>query len=166
MTPRSRILLALVAVASLVGVAGCSSDGSSTADAAPADAISVQFPMVDRPANPSVAAVRMVVHNPTDEADSLIGVSSPVARTATIHRSQTDSAGRSTMVAQRSLRIAARSDVYFEPSGLHVMLTGITEPLAIGDRVPLTLTFRHAGTVTATAKVVAPGTIPEVDHGD
>lgn len=162
MTRRSRLPLLLIAAVVVVGTAGCGHGGSdATADGT---SISIQYPMVDQPANPEVTAVRMVVHNPTDRADTLIGVSSPIAKVAAIHRSEVDSEGRSTMVEQKELPIAARSDVYFEPSGLHVMLTGLDRKLALGDEVPLTLTFRRAGKIGVMATVVAPGTVPEADH--
>lgn len=122
----------------------------------------MQHPTVDLPANPEVGAVRMVVRNGGDHADALVRVSSPIAAGAMVHRSIVDAVGRSTMVPESSLPIAARSSVTFEPGGLHVMLTGISRALHVGDRVPLIFTFRHAGTVRATAVVVAPG----ADGGD
>ena len=168
MTPASRSLFAALAVAACLalGATACGSEGA-TAPAAAAGSVSVEQATIDWPANPKVAAVRMVVRNDTATADVLVGVSSPVARSVTVHRTETDAAGRSTMVEQARLAIPARSSVTFEPAGLHVMLTGITADLAVGDDVELTLTFEHAGEVTATATVVAPGSVnaEEADHG-
>lgn len=159
MTPalRSSFAALLVAAALLLGTTACSSDGGTT-KAAAAGAVSVEDATVDWPANPSVAAVRMVVRNDTAQADTLVAVASPVATSATIHRTETDAAGRSTMTPQQRLPIPARSSVTFRPGGLHVMLTGITDDLAVGDTVKLTVTFEHAGPVTVTAKVIEPGT--------
>ena len=50
------------------------------------------------------------------------------------------------------------------PREVHVMLTGLDRKLALGDEVPLTLTFRRAGKIGVMATVVAPGTVPETDH--
>lgn len=165
MTPSPRPTFVALALAAflLVGAAGCGSgDGGSTASAQGGDVASGRMTVadatVDWPANPSVAAVRMVIRNGTATNDVLESVASPAAEHVTVHRTDTDEQGRSVMTAQGELAIPARSSVTFEPGGLHVMLTGITDDLEIGDDIDLTLTFQHAGPVTATAKVVEPGT--------
>ena len=172
MTPSLRSTLVAVALGTflLVGAAACGSgDGGNSAaaqgDDQPTGSIVVEDATVDWPANPSVAAVRMVVRNGTAKPDTLLSVSSPVAKTATVHRSDTDAEGRATMTPEDELAIPARSAVTFEPGGLHVMLTGITEDLQVGDDVDLSLTFEHAGTVTATAEVVEPGTAGDATEG-
>jgi copper(I)-binding protein len=43
------------------------------------------------------------------------------------------------------------------PGGLHVMLMGLTVPLAEGASFPLTLTFATAGPVTVRVAVRKPG---------
>jgi copper(I)-binding protein len=43
------------------------------------------------------------------------------------------------------------------PSGFHIMLTGLKGPLVKGTRVPLTLTFEHAGSIDVQADVEAIG---------
>jgi len=172
MTPSLRPTLVAVALGTflLVGAAACGSgDGGGKASAQGEDgakgAVTVEHATIDWPANPSVAAVRMVVRNRTATADTLRSVSSPVAETVTVHRTETDDEGRSVMTAEDDLAIPARSSVTFAPGGLHVMLTGITEDLQVGDDVDLTLTFEHAGTVTATAKVVEPGSAGDDTEG-
>jgi copper(I)-binding protein len=40
-----------------------------------------------------------------------------------------------------------------EPGGLHVMLLGLTHPLAAGTAFPLTLRFRDAGSLTVQVVV-------------
>lgn len=162
LTLRSSFVAVALSASVLVGAAACGSgDGGGTASAqggdAPAGVVSVSDATIDWPANPSVAAVRMVVRNDTPTADTLTAVSSPIAASATVHRTETDAAGRSTMEPEPRLAIPARSSVTFAPSGLHVMLTGITEDLQVGDKVKLTLTLEHAGKVQATARVVEPG---------
>ena len=162
LTLRSSFVAVALSASVLLGTAACGSgDGGGTASAqggdAPAGVVSVSDATIDWPANPSVAAVRMVVRNDTPTADTLTAVSSPIAASATVHRTETDAAGRSTMEAEPRLAIPARSSVTFAPSGLHVMLTGITEDLQVGDEVKLTLTLEHAGKVHATARVVEPG---------
>jgi hypothetical protein len=173
MTPHLRSpLVALALGACLVaGAAACGSDddGGGTASAqgggASSGKMTVSGATVDWPANPSVAAVRMVIRNGTATSDVLESVASPVAEAVTVHRTETDDQGRSVMTAEKALAIPARSSVTFEPGGLHVMLDGITQDLQVGDDVDLTLTFEHAGTVSTTAEVIEPGSAGDDSEG-
>ncbi|MGN6694436.1 MAG: copper chaperone PCu(A)C [Aquihabitans sp.] len=151
----------------LVGAAACGSGdgGSASAQGGDPGTMQVARATIDWPANPKTAAVRMVVENGTDTDDTLLSVSSPVAARTTIHRTETDDAGRSTMTEQEDLPVPADSEVTFAPGGLHVMLSGITKDLEVGDEVALTLTFEHAGPVEATAKVVEPGSVGDDTEG-
>ena len=168
MSPRRTVSL-IACLGVLVACLGaCSGSDGGGAPAAGADGvISVDGVTIDFPPNPSVAAVRMYVHNETAAPDELLDVTSPVAGSTEMHRSTVDDAGQARMEEIVSLPVAARSTVTFEPAGLHVMLTGITEDLQVGDEVPLVLTFAEAGEVEATTVVVEPGTAerPDTDAG-
>jgi copper(I)-binding protein len=156
-------MLALLALSALlvVGVAGCGGgdrlDGSAAAQGDRPHDVSVASATIDWPANPRVAAVHMQVTNGTAKDDRLLAVTSPVARTGSIHRSVTDDQGRATMEPQDGVTIPARSTVTFEPGGLHVMLTGLRVDLEVGDEVTLDLTFERAGPKKVLAEVVEPG---------
>ena len=56
--------------------------------------------------------------------------------------------------------IAPGQTVTAEPGGLHVMLTGLKKPLVAGTRVPLVLTFRHAGAITVQVDVHPQPSLP------
>lgn len=164
-----RVLVALVAVVALP-LAACSSDSGSSGsdDGSGRDTIEVLDATVAVPLNPSQAAVRFVIDNGTDVDDALIGATSPVAAGAMVHKSDVDADGRSTMDAVPNLPIPAQASVSFDPGGLHVMLTGITEDLTEGDTIPLTLLFEEAGEVAVTVDVVAAGhdaDMEDQDHG-
>jgi copper(I)-binding protein len=169
MIPTSRTSLVAVVLGAflLVGAAACGSGdgGSASAHGGESGRIQVHDATIDWPANPKTAAVRMVVDNGTGTDDTLVSVSSPIAARTTIHRTETDDAGRSTMTEQEDLPVPADSEVTFAPGGLHVMLTGITKDLQVGDEVALTLTFEHAGPVEATAEVVEPGSVGDDPGG-
>ena len=57
------------------------------------------------------------------------------------------------MTSRTDVAIPARSEVVFEPGGLHIMLVDVTEPLTPETRAPVALTFEHAGTVEVTVVV-------------
>lgn len=165
----SRPLRATLAALALVGLAlgGCGKGGE------PAEAsgsLRVVDATVDVPPNPSQASVRFVVDNRSDEADELVAAASPDARAVEVHRSEVDDDGLATMQEVDRLAIPARSQVTFEPGGLHVMLRDPSEPLEAGQTVELDLTFAEAGTRTVTVRVVEPGTAPtdggETEHDD
>ena len=154
---RPRLLLLAILPVCALALAGCGSgDGAS---AAPKATVRITDATIDWPANPEVAAVRLRVRNDGSHDDELQGVSTQVARSAMVHRSSVDASGRSTMAPVAGLTIPARSTVTFEPGGLHIMLDGLTRDLRIGDRVPVTMVFRDAGSITTEAKVVAPGSV-------
>ena len=152
------VLAVLLAATTAVG---CTQDigGSEGTD------LSVRGVRVDRPANPSVAAVRLTIENETDTGDALIAVSSPDATRASVHRSVVDDAGRSTMEPVDRLEVPAETTIEFAPGGLHVMLDEPTRDLQVADEITLTFTFENAGDHTMSAPVVEPGTSTS-DMGD
>ena len=56
-----------------------------------------------------------------------------------------------------ALPVSQSSPVKLTPGGYHLMLTGLTRPLAVGDTFPLTLTFAQAGSISTTVKVEKAG---------
>jgi hypothetical protein len=161
--PSSLPLLAVL-VGAVLALGACST-GSTDEQAGPGgtggSGIVVEDATIDWPANPEVAAVRMRVRNLGATEDALVGASSPIARSAMVHRTDVDAEGRAVMHTSEQVPIAAGGTVTFEPTGLHVMLSGIAEELEVGDEVQLDLIFREAGTVTATATVVEPTVLGE-----
>ena len=55
-----------------------------------------------------------------------------------------------------ALPIPANATVALAPGGTHIMLDGMKEPLAVGDRIELTLRFEKAGTKAVSVNVNAP----------
>ncbi|PKP62731.1 MAG: hypothetical protein CVT86_07040, partial [Alphaproteobacteria bacterium HGW-Alphaproteobacteria-8] len=60
--------------------------------------------------------------------------------------------------------LAPGAPAVLAPGGLHVMLMGLTAPLAAGDALPLTLIFEKAGSVTLSAPVIAVGAPAPMNH--
>lgn len=98
------------------------------------------------------AAVYMKVHNATEAPDTITAVSSPIANMATLHLSQ-EVDGIMQMNMQDSITVPVGETVSFEPGGLHIMLMGLSKPLAEGDVFPVTLSFEKAGDVTVYVDV-------------
>ena len=124
--------------------------------AAPAIAQEGPIHVADAKARPTApggtGVVYMTVMNHGAADDDLTGLTTPIADKAEMHRSM-DMNGMSHMEAVANLPVKANGAVTFAPGGLHVMLTGLKQPLKIGDSFPLTLTFAKAGAVTVTVSV-------------
>jgi hypothetical protein len=61
--------------------------------------------------------------------------------------------------------VPAGGEAVLEPGGYHVMLIGVTEELAEGDTVDLTLEFAESGEQTVSAEVVPLGDVDPMDMG-
>jgi copper(I)-binding protein len=92
---------------------------------------------------PSSAHTYLTIRNLAGAADELTGGASPAARRVTL--------------TTGPVAIPAHGVVTLSPFGADVTLVG-TRDLLDGQRVPLTLVFRHAGRITVEATVTAPGT--------
>lgn len=97
-------------------------------------------------------AAYFVVRNSGDTADRLIGVASPLAM-AEMHESVMAEDGTMSMNPVDGVDVPAGESVAFERGGLHIMFMGVAEPPAVGDTIPLTLTFQNAGEMTIDVPV-------------
>jgi copper(I)-binding protein len=108
-------------------------------------------------ARPGIAggtsAVYFVINNPTGAADTLLSASTPVSPNAEMHKSQMDENGAMEMQMQASVPVPERSQVEFQPGGLHVMLINLPQDLKAGETISLTLTFQNAGAIELSVPV-------------
>jgi len=74
------------------------------------------------------------------QAATLVGVSSPVARTTELH-SMTTEGGMMRMREVKAIELPAGKRVNLSESGYHLMLDGLKAPLKEGETVPLTLSI-------------------------
>lgn len=99
-----------------------------------------------------------------DQADTLVGVSTPRADAAEVHESIDDN-GIMKMRSVAGVPIPAHGMVTFSPNGYHIMLMGLKRPLAAGQSFPLTLRFAHAAPMTVDVTVRGMGHgAPTGDH--
>ena len=98
------------------------------------------------------AAVYLVLRNAGVKTVVVNGVRSPVATHVMIHETSTTE-GQSHMRAYDRLVIPPGKSVAFEPGGLHIMLSGFTSSVTVGQTVPLVLQLSDGSTVAAAAVV-------------
>ncbi|MEL6977120.1 MAG: copper chaperone PCu(A)C [Pseudomonadota bacterium] len=111
------------------------------------------------------AAAYLVIEN-VGAADRLIGVSSEAFGYAELHTHKMEG-DLMRMVEVEAIDIPAGGAATLRSGGDHLMLFKMKEPLAVGDMVPLTLTFESAGDVSLNAPIrpIAESGSPEHAHG-
>lgn len=98
------------------------------------------------------SAAYMVLRNPADEADRLIGATTKAARAVELHHSTLED-GIMRMRQVEAIEVPARGEVRLEPGGFHLMLIGVNETLEDGGEVALNLHFDRAGEVTVRVPI-------------
>ena len=103
------------------------------------------------------AAYLRTLRNTGDQADRLIGASTPVARTVEIHRSVVDPAQVMRMRAVDGIDLPPKAELKLRHGGEHhLMLIDLRAPLKTGDRFPMTLRFQKAGEIEVMVWVQQP----------
>ena len=116
------------------------------------------------PPGAKTGGVFVSVENTGTQSDRLLGVSSPVAGVAELHQMSVD-AGVMRMRGVAALEVRPGETLELKPGGYHVMLSGLRQPLKVGDRFPMTLTFQNAGAVEVSVWVEAMGAGAGAAHG-
>ncbi len=75
------------------------------------------------------------------QAGTLVGVSSPVAQTSSLHSMKTEG-GMMRMREVQAIDLPAGRQMNLGKSGYHLMLEGLKAPLREGEIVPLTLSIK------------------------
>jgi copper(I)-binding protein len=101
------------------------------------------------------AVVYLTLHNSGGVADRLVGASTPVAESATLHRSAMAKGMMTMGPVPDGLVIPAHGAATLAPNGYHLMLEGLKQGLAVGARFPVTLRFQHAGAMRVEVEVRA-----------
>ena len=101
-------------------------------------------------------AVYVTLHNTGTDDDRLTGVSTPMAASSGLHTTRNDD-GIMRMRPLEVIELPAGDAVRLAPGGLHIMLVGLTEPLEVGNLLPLSLTFERAGTLDIEVFIDIPG---------
>jgi copper(I)-binding protein len=99
-----------------------------------------------------VAAVYLTLRNPTTKPISIVSVQSSIASHAMIHETRTER-GQSRMRPHEQLVVPPGQLVKLEPGGLHVMLHGLTQTVAVGQSVRLELVLADGAKVQVAAPV-------------
>ena len=105
-------------------------------------------PHIPQPAaTAQVAGGYLAISNEGAQLDRLVGLSSKIAKSVSLHQSSVDTNGVASMSPVAALDIPAGDTVVLEPGGYHIMFMGLTGRFSEGDMLPVTLTFEKAGAI-------------------
>lgn len=105
------------------------------------------------PGGAKVAAGYMRIVNRGAEPDRLTGGTAAAAGGFEMHETTTMDGVARMRPVEGGIVIPPGGSVELKPGGLHVMLTGLKQPLKQGEAVAGTLVFEKAGTVVITYRV-------------
>lgn len=141
--------------------------GTALAHGVTSGTIEVIHPNIpEPPKGAKSAAGYMAISNAGAAPDRLIGVESPIAARAMLHRTEFGADGVARMIHLASVDLPADDTVLLEPGGIHVMFMGLQVEMTEGDLLPATLIFEKAGRVEVEFMVDPPGGLDhsQMDH--
>ena len=90
----------------------------------------------------------------SDQADTLLSLSSPIANSVELHQSKMED-GMMSMSSVDKLAIPAKGTVTLSPQGYHLMVIGLKQPLKKGQAYSMLLRFEQAGEISILVPVEA-----------
>jgi copper(I)-binding protein len=109
------------------------------------------------PGGSRVAGGYLAIENKGPAVDRLLSASTEAARKIEIHEMAVTDGVMTMRPVEGGLPIQAGNTVKFAPSGLHLMIVGLSAPLLRGDKVPVNLKFEKAGEIAVSFDVQAMG---------
>ena len=95
------------------------------------------------PPGAAVGVGYMVIHNHTDAAVRLTGATTDVATQVSIHETREDNGMMRMKPLPDGQNIESGQSLEFKPLSYHLMLEGLKQPLKVGQKIPVTLTFER-----------------------
>jgi copper(I)-binding protein len=111
------------------------------------------------PPGARTGGVFFTVTNAGNETDRLLRASTPIAAGVVLHQMALEG-GIMKMRAVPSVEVRSGGRLELKPSGYHLMLLDLKQPLKVGEKFPLTLTFEDAGTILISVWVEDMGAMP------
>ena len=108
--------------------------------------------------HPDIAGGYLTVVN-DGETDRLVSASCPAAGSVEIHAIRVKGPVLEMRKQDAGLVIPPANQQILKPRGYHLLLGGLASPLAVGSKLPITLVFERAGSVTVDFAVEMPGAV-------
>ncbi len=98
-------------------------------------------------------AVYLKLMNEGSSDDALLSATTDVAEVVELHETKIGENDVMQMSPVARIEVPAGGSVSLEPGGKHIMLLGLKQELAAGQKIDLTLQFEKAGAVVVEAEV-------------
>jgi periplasmic copper chaperone A len=109
------------------------------------------------PKGAETGAGYLTIKNTGSEPDRLVSATLSNAATAELHQMTMDNGVMKMREVADGIQIKPGETVTLRPSGYHIMLKGLKEPLVNGQTVAGSLTFEKAGTINVEFQVAPAG---------
>ncbi|KAF0104560.1 MAG: hypothetical protein FD144_1455 [Rhodospirillaceae bacterium] len=93
------------------------------------------------------------------ETDRLVSASCPATGSVEIHAIRVKGPVLEMRKQDGGLVIPPANQQILKPRGYHLLMSGLASPLAVGSKLPITLVFEKAGSVTVDFAVEPPGAV-------
>jgi periplasmic copper chaperone A len=144
----------------LLAVAGAAAAAIAVSQPYLFDTLRIDQPVARAtPPGARTGVVFFTIENLSNHAERLLRASTPVAAGVVMHQ-MAEKGGMMSMRAVPSLEIGPGGRLELGPGSYHLMLIDLKQPLKVGERFPLVLTFERLGTVTTTVTVEDMGATP------
>lgn len=155
MNTSTRTRLTAIAAVALLALTGCAPEvaPTGTVSTTAGESVSIEDAWV-KSADEGMSAAFGTFVNDGDADVTVISAQAEVSPMIELHETVTNESGE--MVMQEidgGFVIPAGGELPLEPGANHIMLMGLTAPLAAGDEVTITLTFSDESTYEFTAPV-------------
>lgn len=120
-----------------------------------------------KPSRPGVlsSAAYLGVHNKGSADDTIVSVRSDVAKHTEVHDMKMDNDVMRMFKVDGVTIPAGQTLIFGTDNKLHVMLMGLKEPLKVGDKFTMTITFEKAGDVPVDVWVEESEAAAAAGHG-
>lgn len=110
-------------------------------------------------------AIYLIIHNKSPNDDLLLAVDSSAAQTTAVHESRiVDGVARMEPLPV-GIPMPSHGEVVMRPGGIHIMLTGLSGELAVGNTLPVKMVFQEAGLLDFEVPILPFGTEdPSITH--
>jgi copper(I)-binding protein len=121
------------------------------------------------PGGSRTGAIYLTIHNKSPNDDLLLAVDSSAAQTTAVHESRIVDGVASMEPLPVGIPMPSHGEVVMRPGGIHIMLTGLSRELAVGNAVPVKMVFQEAGSLEFEVPILPFGagdpTVKHSGHG-
>lgn len=145
----SILLFSMLAI-SVLSLSGCDKESNKKPAA---DVINIADARIRAmPPGHNMTAMFMTLNNPSLDKYKLVKVDSDASEHVELHEHVMKD-GMMQMGQVKAIDIGVQGNTQLKPGGYHVMFIGLKQDLTVGQKVPVTLTFKDGSTITIDTEV-------------